>query len=119
MANDKISSSNLPILWNRIVSLFVAKESGKGLSSNDFTNTYKTKLDGIQTETKLDQVVEAGATSVTFTNAAIKDGVSIRLQSDILGVNYDYTNPPQFTNGKLVVSFPPQTKDMTVRLIVK
>ena len=27
----------------------VDKEEGKGLSTNDFTNDYKTKLDGIQT----------------------------------------------------------------------
>lgn len=37
----------------------VDKETGKGLSTNDFTNTLKTKLDGI----------EAGATNVTVDNA--------------------------------------------------
>lgn len=34
-------------LWNKIKSLFVQKEDGKGLSSNDFTDAEKTKLSGI------------------------------------------------------------------------
>lgn len=34
-------------LWTAIVSTFVKKETGRGLSMNDFTNTYKNKLDGI------------------------------------------------------------------------
>ena len=37
----------LSTLWTKIKNTFVSKESGKGLSSNDFTNTYKTKVDNI------------------------------------------------------------------------
>lgn len=33
-------------LWAKIKSKFVAQETGKGLSSNDFTNAYKNKVDG-------------------------------------------------------------------------
>lgn len=40
---------------SEVESSFVAKEAGKGLSTNDFTNDYKSKLDGI----------EAGATKNT------------------------------------------------------
>lgn len=32
---------------------FVEKETGKGLSSNDFTNAYRTKLDGIESEAEV------------------------------------------------------------------
>ena len=38
-------------LWNKIKSRFVEQASGKGLSSNDFTDTEKTKLAGLQNYT--------------------------------------------------------------------
>ena len=38
-------------LWNKIKSTFVAKETGKGLSTNDFTTTLKNKLDGLSNYT--------------------------------------------------------------------
>lgn len=44
---DYIDSNGLRYLWTKIKNLFVQKESGKGLSTNDFTTAYKTKLDGI------------------------------------------------------------------------
>ena len=40
--------NGLTTLWDKIKSKFVAKESGKGLSSNDYTSTEKTKLEGIK-----------------------------------------------------------------------
>lgn len=42
-----LDSDGLSTLWGRISSLFVRKETGKGLSANDFTDTLKNKLDGI------------------------------------------------------------------------
>jgi len=36
-------------LWNVIKGSFVEKEQGKSLTSNDFTNTHKSKVDGIVT----------------------------------------------------------------------
>jgi len=44
-----LDSTGLTYLWQRIKEMFVAKESGKGLSTNDFTTALKTKLDGIAT----------------------------------------------------------------------
>lgn len=38
-------------LWGKIVDKFVAKETGKTLSSNDFTTALKTKLDGLSNYT--------------------------------------------------------------------
>lgn len=34
-------------LWSKIAGKFVAKEEGKGLSSNDFTDDDKNKLDSL------------------------------------------------------------------------
>lgn len=47
MADTFLNASGLARLWAKIKSTFVAKESGKGLSSNDYTNTEKNKLAGI------------------------------------------------------------------------
>lgn len=55
-------------LWQKIVNKFVAKESGKGLSSNDFTTNEKTKLSGIATGANK-TVVENVLTSTSTTNA--------------------------------------------------
>lgn len=42
-----IDNNGVLYLWNKIKTLFVQKESGKGLSTNDFTNEEKAKLAGI------------------------------------------------------------------------
>lgn len=50
MATDKIVRlSNLRTFLTSLKGLFVSKESGKGLSTNDYTTTEKTKLAGIAT----------------------------------------------------------------------
>ena len=48
MANNYLDKNGLLYLWQKIKAAFVAKEAGKGLSTNDFNDSYKTKLDGIQ-----------------------------------------------------------------------
>ncbi len=47
MANKFLDNNGLIYLWSKIKAAFVAKEDGKALSANDFTNEYKAKLDGI------------------------------------------------------------------------
>ena len=47
MAQKFLDSNGLLYLFQKIKGNFVAKESGKGLSTNDFTTTLKNKLDGI------------------------------------------------------------------------
>lgn len=50
MATDKlVRLSNLKTFLTSLKSLFVAKESGKALSSNDYTTAEKSKLAGIAT----------------------------------------------------------------------
>lgn len=45
--SNLMSKENLQTVWSKINTLFVRKEAGKGLSANDFTDTLKNKLDGI------------------------------------------------------------------------
>lgn len=47
MANSYLDKNGLLYFWQKIVNKFVAKEAGKGLSTNDFTTELKNKLDGI------------------------------------------------------------------------
>ena len=42
-----LDNNGLIYLWSKIKEKFVAKETGKGLSTNDFTTELKNKLDGI------------------------------------------------------------------------
>lgn len=43
----KLDKTGLSQVWSRIVANFVAKETGKGLSSNDFTDELKTLLENL------------------------------------------------------------------------
>ncbi|RGY95374.1 hypothetical protein [Clostridium sp. AM58-1XD] len=45
--NKGLDSNGVLYIWNKIKSSFVIKETGKGLSSNDYTAGEKTKLSGI------------------------------------------------------------------------
>ena len=49
MAKKYLDNNGVLYLWQKLKNYFVAKETGKGLSSNDFTNALATKLDGIAT----------------------------------------------------------------------
>lgn len=44
---NKLDKTGLSQVWSKIVELFVVKEDGKGLSTNDYTTADKTKLAGI------------------------------------------------------------------------
>ena len=48
MARKVLDDNGVLYLWGKIKSWFVAKEEGKGLSSNDYTDAEKTKLAGIE-----------------------------------------------------------------------
>lgn len=61
--------TGLPTLWAKIKEVFVAKESGKGLSTNDYTTAEKEKLAGIA----------AGANKYTLptASASVLGGIKI------------------------------------------
>lgn len=81
MATDKIVRlSNLKTFLTSLKGLFVSKESGKGLSSNDYTTAEKTKLAGIAT----------GANNYTLPTASgtvlggIKVGSNLTISNGVL-----------------------------------
>ena len=60
MANEKkaLNGDGVLYLWQKIKSGFVLKESGKGLSTNDLTNTLKAKYD--TAAQKVDELTQTG-----------------------------------------------------------
>lgn len=66
MAKKYLDNDGLLYLWQKIHNGFVLKETGKGLSTNDFTDAYKSKLDGI--EDGANKTIVDSAISSTSTN---------------------------------------------------
>lgn len=66
MAKKYLDNDGLLYLWQKIHNGFVLKETGKGLSTNDFTAAYKSKLDGI--EDGANKTIVDSAISSTSTN---------------------------------------------------
>ena len=80
MANNYLDKNGLLYLWQKITSKFVAKETGKGLSTNDFTTELKNKLDGIaagaQVNVKPDWNAVAGNAAEILNKPAIPSKTS-------------------------------------------
>ena len=54
-----LSMENAKALWDAAADVYVAKENGKGLSENDFTDADKEKLDDLVplTNEEIDEIV--------------------------------------------------------------
>lgn len=80
-----LDQNGLLYLWQKIVNKFVAKETGKGLSTNDFTTDLKNKLDGIaagaQVNVKPDWNASAGNAAEILNKPTIPSKTS-DLQND-------------------------------------
>lgn len=80
-----LDNNGLLYLWSKIKEKFVAKETGKGLSTNDFTTELKNKLNGIeagaQANVKPDWSASAGAASEILNKPSIPSKTS-DLQND-------------------------------------
>lgn len=80
-----LDNNGLLYLWSKIKEKFVAKETGKGLSTNDFTTELKNKLDGIaagaQVNVKPDWSASAGSASEILNKPTIPSKTS-DLQND-------------------------------------
>ena len=70
-----LDQNGLLYLWSKIKSAFVAKETGKGLSTNDYTTTEKDKLAGI--ESGANKYVLPTASTTTLGGVKIGAGLTI------------------------------------------
>ena len=90
-------------LWTKIKNIFVAKESGKGLSSNDFTAAYKSKLDGIANNANNYSLPTASSSTLggikVGSGLSISNGVlsasggGIKIQAVSGDIRYSYQRP--------------------------
>lgn len=87
----------LAYVWEKITSKFVAKETGKGLSSNDYTTTEKNKLSGI--DAQANKYVLPKATTGVLGGVIVGSGLSIT-NAGVLSANSQEgtTNYTQLTN---------------------
>lgn len=80
-----LDQNGLLYFWQKILNKFVAKEVGKGLSTNDFTTTLKDKLDGIeagaQKNIKSDWSASSGTAAEILNKPTIPSKTS-QLQND-------------------------------------
>lgn len=88
METDKlVRLSNLKTFLTSLKSLFVAKESGKGLSSNDYTSAEKSKLAGIAAGANAYSLPTASSTTLggvkIGSNLTISNGVISAVQGKV------------------------------------
>lgn len=112
MANKKYLDDNgLLYFWGKVKSAFVGKETGKGLSTNDYTTAEKTKLSGIETGAQVN-VIES--ITINGTTATISDkNASATIQAgaiDTISVN---GTQQTITNKNVDISVPTKVSDLT------
>lgn len=85
MAFKYLDENGLLYFWQKIVSKFVAKEEGKGLSANDYTTAEKEKLAGLENPNV--QTVKVNGTALTpdASKAVNVDLSDYALKSDVVG----------------------------------
>lgn len=79
MANY-LDKNGIVYLWGKIKAKFVAKESGKGLSTNDYTTTEKNKLAGIASNANNYSLPTASSTIL----GGVKVGANLSISSGVL-----------------------------------
>ena len=61
MANKFVDQNGLLYFWQKLLAKFQQKESGKGLSTNDYTTDEKNKLAGLKNTTIIDNLTSESA----------------------------------------------------------
>ena len=104
---DRLDSNGLLYFLQRIktifTGMFVSKETGKGLSTNDYTTAEKTKLGNIETGAQANVIegVQRNGTDLTATNK------KVNVEVPVLGVQRNGTDlTPNSTTKKVNVEVP-------------
>jgi len=76
---NRVDNNGLLYIFQRIKALFVAKENGKGLSTNDYTTAEKTKLSGIAAGAQVNvlESVKVNGAAQTITSKAVDIAVPV------------------------------------------
>ena len=73
-----LNETGLSYFWGKLKAYFVAQEAGKGLSTNDFTDALKTKLEGVEAGAQVNVLegVQVNGTDLTITNKKVNVDLS-------------------------------------------
>ena len=89
-----LDTTGVTKLWEKIKTKFVAKESGKGLSTNDFTTTLKNKLDGLSNYTHPSYTAKAsGLYKITVDVTGHVSAVTAVKKTDITNLGIPGSTP--------------------------
>lgn len=99
MANKYLNDTGLTYFYNKLKTIFQLQESGKGLSTNDYTTAEKTKLSGIAEGAEVNQNAFSNVKVGTTTVAA--DGKTDTLE---LAAGTNITVTPDATNDKITIA---------------
>lgn len=136
-----LTGDTLSQLWDAIKNKYVEKESGKGLSMNDFTNTLKTKLEGVEANAQVNKIeaihingvefvpfdkvlkvqlsgspiitktLTAGETSVLIESATINENSILAFYTSVYGAN---PTGVTVSAGSVVLTFEARENDLIV-----
>ena len=88
-----LDNHGVETLWGNIKTKFVAKEEGKGLSTNDFTDDLLTKVNGVATGAEVNQNAFSNVTDGTNTVSAATKTDTITLEgSGLVTITADAAN---------------------------
>lgn len=100
-------------LKSKLDSEYVGQESGKGLSSNDYTNSEKTKLAGIESGAEVNAIESITVNGVTATISGKSASVTIPTGDGAISQISVNGTPQTVTQGAVDISVPTQVSDLS------
>lgn len=98
---------------SKLDSEFVEQETGKGLSSNDYTNTEKTKLAGIDSGAEVNVIESITVNGITATVSGKSASVTIPTGDGAIQAISVNGVPQTVTQGAVDLTVPTDTEDLT------
>lgn len=101
--------------WNTVEDK-VTKVEGKGLSTNDFTDEDKNKLNDMVIPKEITGTLAAEETCITLTDDSINEDSTIDIYTSVYGVS---PKAIEVAEGNITMTFKAQTQDIGVKVVVK
>lgn len=112
MAKKYLDDNGLLYFWQKITNKFVAKENGKGLSTNDYTTAEKNKLGGIDAGAEVNVIESVVVNGTTATVSNKTASVTIEAGAiDTISVNGTAQTIDQ--NKNVDITVPTKVSDLT------
>lgn len=98
MANKYLNDTGLQYFYNKLKTIFQAQETGKGLSTNDYTTNEKNKLSGISNGAQVNviETVKKNGTALTVTSKAVD--VSVPTKTSELTNDSDFVEDDSYVH---------------------